>query len=116
MRIPSTFKKVIASTFYDKDVTICHKVVRRDPLGAIVMDGYEAVLSVKASVQPASSDVMTAEFGQSVDATKRIACDLPESAVDETDDVVLYNGSYYDIKGKLPTDSALILMVKEVTR
>lgn len=116
MNIPPCFKEAIANVFYDKTVSVCSLVTRTDSFGAIIKDGYSVKSTFKASVQSASSAVMVEEFGHEVDATKRIACDLSNGPIDETDDFILYDGSYYEITGVLPTDTSLIVMVKEVNR
>lgn len=115
MNIPDQFKKAIAGIFYDKEVSVCSLVTTTDDFGAVVSDGYEVRKTFKASVQSASSSVMTEEFGHDVDATKRIACDLSNGPIDENEDFILYDGVYYSISGVLPTDASLIIMVREVS-
>lgn len=115
MNIPASFKKCLERAFYDKDIAVCTPNTQTDAFGAVVQNGFSVSVSAKASVQPASSTVMVEEFGQNLDATKRIACNLPKSKVDETSNVILFDGVYHDIKGVLPTDTSLIIMVKERT-
>jgi len=114
MNIPKSFKKAIANAFYDKAMQLCAKVSETDEFGAVVGFGYEPILSFKGSFQPTSSMSDTDEFGSYKDSTFRVACDLGPSQVSQQDHVVLYNGQYYEIMGKYPTDAALVLTVREV--
>lgn len=113
MKIPSSFKKAIARTFYDKAMQLCAKVSQTDEFGAVVGSGYEPILSFKGSFQPTSSTSDLDEFGNYSDGTFRVACDLAPKQVSQQDNVVLYDGVYYEIMGKYPTDSALVLTVRE---
>lgn len=114
MKIPNSFKRAIESTFYDKVMYLCNKVTQTDSFGAIVDSGYEPFLSFKGSFQPTSSDSSVDESGQYKSSTFRVACNLQQNQVSQQDNVVLHNGQYYEIVGKFPTDSALVLVVAEV--
>lgn len=114
MNIPKSFKNAIANVFYDKAMQLCVKVSETDEFGAIVGSGYEPILAFRGSFQPTSSVSDTDEFGSYKDSTFRVACDLASGQVSQQDHVVLHNGQYYEIIGKYPTDSALVLTVKEV--
>lgn len=114
MNVPKSFKNAIARAFYDKAMQLCAKVSETDAFGAIVGSGYEPILAFKGSFQPTSSTSDTDEFGNYKDSTFRVACNLESNQVSQQDHVVLYNGTYYEIMGKYPTDSALVLTVKEV--
>lgn len=115
MKIPASFRKCLERAFYDKEVSVCVPNTETDEFGAVVVDGFSISVTTKASVQPASSVVMVEEFGQTLDATKRIACNLVKDQVNETSNVILIEGVYHDIRGVLPTDTSLIIMVKERT-
>lgn len=114
MFVPKSFKNAIASVFYDKKLQLCAKVTSRDELGAVIGSGYEPFLAFMGSFQPTSSTSDVDESGQYKDATFRVACSLQPSVVSQRDHVVLYDGQYYEIVGKYPTDSALVLTVREV--
>lgn len=114
MKIPASFKKALAETFYDKHLQLCVKVVETDALGAVVGTGYTPVLAFMGSFQPNTSSANVSEGGNESFSGFRIACELSPSQVKRLEHVVLYGGQYYEIEGVFPTDTALILNVSEV--
>lgn len=114
MKIPPSFKKAIADTFYDKTLWLCEKVVSTDSLGAIVGVGYTPVVCFKGSFQPNTSGSVVDESGNETYSGFRVACHLPPSKVKRLEHVIKYGDDYYEIVGVLPTDSALILNLSEV--
>lgn len=116
MRIPDSFKKALASTFYDKAMKLCVRKVTKDSLGAVVGSGYEPILSFMGSFQPMSSNADVEEYGQGEQSLFRVACDIPRDAVRKGETFVLYGDTYYDVKGVYPTDTSVVMTVSEVTK
>lgn len=110
MKIPETFKQVIADTFYDKDIEIWTSETIKDDEGSIVGDGkLEKIDSFKGNFQFSTREYIQQEYGKEIEANAIVTCD---KTVAEIGNILVYNNEDYTIKSLIIGDSHTTILVK----
>lgn len=109
MQIPDEFKKVIADTFYDKDIDIWTMGTSKDDEGSVIENAkLEKVDSFKGNFQFATREYIQQEYGKEIEANAIVTCD---KTIAKIGNIVVYNGNDYEIKSKINSDSHTMLLV-----
>lgn len=109
MQIPEIFRKVIADTFYDKDIEIWTKGTIKDDEGAVIGNGkLEKIDSFKGNFQFSTREYIQKEYGQEIKANAIVTCD---KTVAEIGNILAYNNNEYEIKSIVPSDSHTTILV-----
>lgn len=109
MNIPEAFKKVIADTFYDKDIEIWNTGKLKTPEGAVIGIGKkEKIDSFKGNFQFKTREYIQQEYGKEIEANAIVTCD---KTIAKIGDMLVYNGKDYTIISKITPDSHTILLV-----
>lgn len=110
MQIPDLFKKVIAVTFYDKDIEIWTSGTIKDDEGAVIGDGkQDKIDEFKGNFQFSTREYIQQEYGMEIEANAIVTCD---KTVAKVGDILVYNGKDYTIKANPPSDSHITLLLK----
>lgn len=110
MKLPNEFKKVIADTFYDKDIEIWSSGTIKDDEGAIVGEGKkEKIDSFKGNFQFSTKEYIQQEYGKEIEANAIVTCD---KTVAKIGDILVYDNKDYIIKANPSSDSHVIFLVK----
>lgn len=110
MKIPEEFKKVIADTFYDKDIEIWTSGTIKDDEGSVVENGkIEKIDSFKGNFQFSTREYIQQEYGKEIEANAIVTCD---KTVAEIGNIVVYNNNDYTIKSLVPSDSHITILVE----
>lgn len=110
MKIPEEFKKVIADTFYDKDIEIWTLGTIKDDEGAVVGNGkLEKIDSFKGNFQFSTREYIQQEYGKEIEANAIVTCD---KTVAEIGNILVYNNNDYTIKSLVPSDSHITILVE----
>lgn len=109
MKIPDKFKKIIADTFYDKDIEVWAVGTIKDDEGSVVGEGkQDKIDAFKGNFQFATKEYIQQEYGKEIEANAIITCD---NTVAKIGDIVIYNNNEYTIKSKITGDSHTTLLV-----
>ena len=109
MQIPDLFKEAIANTFYDKDIEIWTEGIIKDDEGAVIGNGkLDKIYSFKGNFQFSTREYIQQEYGKEIEANAIVTCN--ETKADIVN-VLVYNGSDYEIKGLILSDSHITLLV-----
>lgn len=110
MNIPEEFKKVIADTFYDKDIEIWTKGTIKDDEGSIVGNGkLEKIDSFKGNFQFSTREYIQQEYGKEIEANAIVTCD---KTIAEIGNIIVYDNKEYEIKSLIPSDSHITILVE----
>lgn len=110
MKIPEEFKKVIADTFYDKDIEIWTLGTIKDDEGAVVGNGkLEKIDSFKGNFQFSTREYIHQEYGKEIEANAIVTCDKTAA---EIGNILVYNNNDYTIKSLVPSDSHITILVE----
>ena len=110
MKIPEEFKKVIADTFYDKDIEIWTKGTIKDDEGSIVGNGkLEKIDSFKGNFQFSTREYIQQEYGKEIEANAIVTCD---KTIAKIGNILVYNDNEYEIKSLVPSDSHITILVE----
>lgn len=109
MKIPEEFKKVIADTFYDKDIEIWTEGTIKDDEGSVVGNGkLEKIDSFKGNFQFSTREYIQQEYGREIEANAIVTCDKSNA---EIGNILVYNNKEYSIKSLISGDSHTIILV-----
>lgn len=109
MQIPETFKQTIADTFYDKDIEIWTSGIIKDDEGSVIGDGkLEKIDSFKGNFQFKTKEYIQQEYGKELEANAIVTCNETKA---EIGNILVYNDSDYEIRGLIPSDSHITLLV-----
>lgn len=109
MNMPEIFKQAIADTFYDKDIEIWTKGIIKDDEGSVIGNGnLEKIDSFKGNFQFKTKEYIQQEYGKELEANAIVTCNETKA---EIGNILVYNGSDYEIKGLIPSDSHITLLV-----
>ena len=93
MKIPEEFKKVIADTFYDKDIEIWTEGTIKDDEGSVVGNGkLEKIDSFKGNFQFSTREYIQQEYGREIEANAIVTCDKSNA---EIGNILVYNNKEY---------------------
>lgn len=110
MQIPDIFKKVIADTFYDKDIEIWTSGTIKDDEGSVIGNGkLEKIDSFKGNFQFQTREYIQQNYGREIEANAIVACD---KTVAQIGNVLVYNNKEYTIVANPISDSHTTLLVK----
>ncbi len=109
MNLPEIFKQAISDTFYDKDIEIWTKGIIKDDEGSVIGNGnLEKIDSFKGNFQFKTKEYIQQEYGKELEANAIVTCNETKA---EIGNILVYNGSDYEIKGLIPSDSHITLLV-----
>lgn len=109
MKIPETFKQVIADTFYDKDIEIWSEGTIKDDEGSVIENGkLEKIDSFKGNFQFSTREYIQQEYGKEIEANAIVTCD---KTVAEIGNILVYNNNDYIIKSLVLSDSHTTILV-----
>lgn len=109
MQIPDLFKRVIADTFYDKDIEIWTCGTTKDDEGAVIENGKQNKIDeFKGNFQFTTREYIKQEYGKEIEAIAIVTCD---KTIAEIGNMLVYNGNEYVIKSKITGDSHTTLLV-----
>ena len=109
MKIPETFKQVIADTFYDKDIEIWSEGTIKDDEGSVIENGkLEKIDSFKGNFQFSTREYIQQEYGKEIEANAIVTCD---KTVAEIGNILIYNNNDYIIKSLVLSDSHTTILV-----
>jgi hypothetical protein len=110
MQIPEIFRKVIADTFYDKNIEIWTEGTIKDDEGAVIGNGkLEKIDSFKGNFQFQTREKIQQEYGQEIEANAIVTCD---KTVAKIGNILVYNNKDYVIRSKIASDSHITLLVE----
>ena len=110
MKIPEEFKRVIADTFYDKDIEIWTEGSIKDDEGAVVGNGkLEKIDSFKGNFQFSTREYIQQEYGKEIEANAIVTCD---KTIAEIGNILVYNNGDYTIKSLITGDSHTTILVE----
>lgn len=110
MKIPEEFKKVIADTFYDKDIEIWTSGTIKDDEGAVIGNGkLEKIDAFKGNFQFSTREYIQQEYGKEIEANAIVTCD---KTVAEIGNILVYNDKEYEVKSLVPSDSHITILVE----
>ena len=108
MQISEIFKQAIADTFYDKDIEIWTSGTIKDDEGAVIGNGkLEKIDSFKGNFQFTTREKIQQEYGQEIEANAIVTCN---NTIAKIGNILVYNGSDYDIKSVILSDSHITLL------
>lgn len=105
MKIPNEFKKIIADTFYDKELKIMTTETEevRDDEGGIIENKKETIKEeIKSNFQYSTLEKVQQQYGKEMIANCIATCEDTQATVD---DILVYQDKQYEIKAIIPTDS-----------
>lgn len=109
MQIPEIFKKVIADTFYDKDIEIWTKGTIKDNEGSVVGNGkLDKIDSFKGNFQFSTREYIQQEYGKEIEANAIVTCD---KTIAKIGNILVYNDNEYEIKSLVSGDSHTTILV-----
>jgi len=114
MNIPNEFKKVIADTFYDKELKIMttEKEEVRDDEGCIIETEKDSVKEViMGNFQFSTLEKVQQEYGKEMVAECIATCENTQATVD---DILVYLDKEYEIKAIIPYDSHKTILLHRV--
>lgn len=114
MKIPNEFKKVIADTFYDKELKIMTTETEetRDDEGCII-DIEKEILkeTIMGNFQYSTLEKVQQEYGKEMIANCIVTCEDTTATVN---DVLIYQNKEYEIKAIIPADSHKTILLYRV--
>lgn len=114
MQIPDLFKKVIANTFYDKELKIMttEKEQERDDEGCIIDTEREILKeTIMGNFQFSTLEKVQQEYGKEMVAECIATCEDTQATVD---DILVYLDKEYEIKAIIPYDSHKTILLHRV--
>ena len=109
MKIPETFKQVIADTFYDKDIEVWSEGTIKDDEGSVIENGkLEKIDSFKGNFQFSTREYIQQEYGKEIEANAIVTCD---KTVAKIGNILVYNNEDYTIKSLIVGDSHTTILV-----
>ena len=109
MKIPNEFRKVIADTFYDKEIEIWTTGVMKDDEGAVIGNGKLGKVDVfKGNFQFSAREYIQQQYGKEIEANAIVTCDR---TIAKIGDILAYNGNDYIIKSIIVSDSHITIVV-----
>lgn len=109
MQISEIFKQTISDTFYDKDIEIWTSGTIKDEEGCIVGNGkVDMIDTFKGNFQFQTREKIQQQYGQEIEANAIVTC-ANTKAVESN--ILVYNAQEYEIKGVIPSDSHIALLV-----
>lgn len=105
MKIPESFKQVIANTFYDKELKIMttEKEETRDEEGCIIETEKEIIKeTIMGNFQFSTLEKIQQEYGKEMIADCIVTCEDTQAIID---DILVYLDKEYEIKSIVPSDS-----------
>lgn len=109
MKIPDLFKQAIADTFYDKDIEIWTSGTIKDNEGAVIGSGkLDQIDNFKGNFQFTTREKIQQEYGKEIEANAIVTCN---NTIAKIGNILVYNGSDYDIKSIVPSDSHITILV-----
>ncbi len=103
MQFPDKAKKVIADTFYDKEVAVLEKTETLDAEGGVVKNSTTIKSTFKGNVRFIALGEEQNELGLVENIDIQITC--PTDTAVEVDDLLQYAGVKYVAVSVLPSDS-----------
>ena len=107
MYIPSNFNKIIADTFYDKEIFIVEKFERLDVEGGRSVSYGTEIGSFNGNVQFSELKKIQEEYGlrENIDiaVTNGIPCAV------KVGDLIKYQGIVYEVTNAVPSDSHVLI-------
>ena len=114
MQISDLFKKIIADTFYDKELKIMttEKETIRDEEGSVIESKKDILKeTLIGNFQFSTVEKIQQEYGKEIVANCIVTCDKTQATVD---DILVYSEKEYEIKAIIPSDShTTILLYRE---
>lgn len=114
MQMPDLFKKVIADTFYDKELKIMTtgKEEVRDDEGCIIETEKDIVKeTIMGNFQYSTLEKIQQEYGKEMIAECIATCEDTQATVN---DILVYLGKEYEIKAIIPYDSHKTILLHRV--
>lgn len=97
MQIPDIFKKVIADTFYDKNIEIWSSGTIKDDEGAVVGNGkQEKIDEFMGNFQFSTKEYIQQEYGKEIEANAIVTC---ERTLAKEGDILIYlkNKTHFEL-------------------
>ncbi len=114
MELPDEFKKVIADTFYDKELKIMttEKEQVRDDEGCIIETKKDIVKEIiTGNFQYSTLEKVQQEYGKEMVAECIVTCEDMQATVN---DILVYLDKEYEIKAIIPYDSHKTILLHKV--
>lgn len=114
MELPSEFQKIIADTFYDKEIKIMttQKEQERDDEGCIIENEKETLKeTIMGNFQYSTLEKIQQEYGKEIIAECIVTCADTQATVDN---VLVYLGKEYEIKAIIPYDTHKKILLHKV--
>ncbi len=114
MQIPNEFKKVIANTFYDKELKIMttEKEQEKDEEGCIIETEKEILKeTIMGNFQFSTLEKVQQEYGKEMVADCIATC---EDTIATVNDILIYQEKEYEIKAIIPSDSHKTILLHRV--
>ncbi len=114
MQIPNEFKKIIANTFYDKELKIMttEKEQEKDEEGCIIETEKETLKeTIMGNFQFSTLEKVQQEYGKEMIAECIITC---ENTIATVNDILIYQDKEYEIKAIIPSDSHKTILLHKV--
>lgn len=108
MKIPNSFKNVIANNFYDKEIIIIKSNTLTDDEGDIISTKTEEVGSIKCNLNFSNCKKIKEDYGFNYDINIAITTTL-ENALN-VKDIIKYQDKLYKITDKINYDSHSFLV------
>lgn len=110
MKIPDMFKRVIADTFYDKQIEIWTSGEITDDEGATTGKGKENKIDeFFGNFQFSTREYIQQEYGKEIEASAIVTCN---TTIAEIGNILVCNDKEYEIKSIIPGDSHFTLLLK----
>lgn len=110
MQIPEIFKKVIADTYYDKDIEIWTYETIKDDEGCVIGNGkLDKIDSFKGNFQFSTREYIQQEYGKEIEANAIVTCNKTKA---EIGNILIYGNKEYAVKSLVPSDSHITLLVE----
>ena len=107
MFIPKSMKTVIAKTFYDKEIHLMNKSVKKDAEGGVKTKGYTVKECFKGNVNFSNCEKIQEEYGLDYKVNISITTDYIGL---EKNDIISYDKMFYEVKGIYIRDSHLLVL------
>lgn len=114
MKIPETFKQVIADTFYDKELKIMtnEKEEVIDDEGCIIETERNILKEIiMGNFQFSTLEKVQQEYGKEIIAECIVTCEDTKATAD---DILIYQDKEYEIKAIIPCDSHKTILLHRV--
>ena len=114
MEFPRTAKKIIAQTFYDKEIKILEKQDELNSEGGIISKITSCKATFKGNVRFVSGERVQSGLGLVKRGDIQITCSTGVKV--DLNDIVSYAGVQYTIIELLPADSHLTIVGKRLAK